>query len=55
MEVESGSKDIETCSSKSVDCFKKVVDENGKASYPAMNSMCKNIHESCGEFTYNEP
>jgi hypothetical protein len=55
LDVENNSKDINTCSSKGIDCWENDSAKGDKATYPAKNDMCKNKHESCGVFTYLEP
>jgi hypothetical protein len=53
LDVDNGSKDITKCSSKAIDCWE---DDTGKGDkYPAKNDKCKNMHESCGVFTWLQP
>ena len=55
MEVDNGSKDINTCSTKGSNCYAIEKDKDGKAIYPAKNDKCKNKHESCADMQVMAP
>lgn len=51
--VENNSKDVNTCSSRGIDCWED--DSATTQKYAAKNDKCKNKHESCSSFTYLKP